>query len=158
MPMVHFGTSGWRGVIGREITFRRVRIVTQALLDTLRARAVVDRPVVIGFDTRMLSEKFATTAARLVTSNGIAAVVTQRDVPSPVLASAVRDLGGAAGLMFTGSHNPPEYNGLKIYTSEGILAPSAFTDPIERRFLELEENWEDVFFRSKPALGARPKA
>ncbi len=150
--MVNFGTSGWRGVIGREITFRKVRMVTQALLDSLKERGAVEGPIIVGYDTRMLSEKFATTAARVVTSNGVAAIVTQRDVPSPVLASAVRELGGVAGLMFTGSHNAPEYNGLKIYTADGILAPSSYTDPIERRFLELEESWEDVFLPDRELL------
>ena len=143
--MVHFGTSGWRGVIGREVTFRKVRIVTQALLDTLRARGETDSPILVGYDTRMLSEKLARTAARLLTSNGVSVVTTPRDVPSPVLASAVRHLKGAAGLMFTGSHNAPEYNGLKIYTSDGILAPTSFTEPIEHRFAELDEDWNDIF-------------
>jgi phosphoglucomutase len=111
--MVRFGTSGWRGIIGRELTFRNVRMVTQALVDTLR---IVDaRPgvMVVGYDTRMLSEKFARAAAELIASNGIRVALTPRDVPSPVVASAVLERGAVAGITFTGSHNPPEYNGLK---------------------------------------------
>jgi phosphoglucomutase len=149
--MVHFGTSGWRGVIGREVTFRKVRIVTQALLDTLRARNEANGPIVIGYDTRLLSEKFARTAARLLTSNGATVETTPRDVPSPAVASAVRNRKAAAGLMFTGSHNAPEYNGLKIYTGDGILAPESFTKPIELRYAELEQDWDDIFM-SEPAL------
>ncbi|MCD4750419.1 MAG: hypothetical protein K8R59_13695 [Thermoanaerobaculales bacterium] len=143
--MVHFGTSGWRGVVGKEVTFRKVRIVTQALLDTLRSQGPISGPIMIGYDTRMLSEKFADTAAQLVSSNGIPAVVTARDVPSPVLASVVRDRGAAAGLMFTGSHNAPEYNGLKIYTPNGSLATSSLTDPIEERYASLDAEWADIF-------------
>ncbi len=143
--MVHFGTSGWRGVIGRDITFKKVRIVTQAFLDTLRAEGPVERPILIGYDTRMLSEKFAATAARLLTSEGVEVRIVARDCPSPVLSHAVRELEAAAGLMFTGSHNSPEYNGLKIYTSDGILAPTASTDPIETRYRKLEKKWDDVF-------------
>ncbi len=147
--MVHFGTSGWRGVIGRDITFRKVRIVTQALLDTLRSKGPLDGPILIGYDTRMLSEKFAATAARIVTSNGIRVETSARDCPSPVLAFAVRRRGAAAGLMFTGSHNAPEYNGLKIYTDRGILAPSDYTAPIEIRYRELQADWDDVFLSDR---------
>jgi len=143
--MVHFGTSGWRGVIGRDITFRKVRIVTQAVLDTLRARKPLEGPFLIGYDTRMLSEKFAATAAKVLTSNGVSVETVARDCPSPVLASAVRRRGAIAGLMFTGSHNAPEYNGLKIYTADGNLAPEDFTVPIEARYRELETGWDDVF-------------
>lgn len=143
--MVHFGTSGWRGVIGRDITFRKVRIVTQALLDTLRSTGPIEGPFLIGYDTRMLSEKFATTAARILTSNGFSVETVSRDCPSPVLAFAVRRRAAAAGLMFTGSHNAPEYNGLKIYTKNGNLAPSDFTAPIEVRCRELEADWDDIF-------------
>ena len=143
--MVHFGTSGWRGVIGREITFRKVRIVTQAVLDTLRSRGPIEGPFLIGYDTRMLSEKFALTAARILTSDGALVETVSRDCPSPVLADAVRRRGAVAGLMFTGSHNAPEYNGLKIYTKDGNLAPSDFTAPIEVRYGELEKDWDDIF-------------
>lgn len=143
--MVHFGTSGWRGVIGRDITFRKVRIVTQALLDVLRSKEPVEGPFLIGYDTRMLSEKFAATAAKILTSNGVSVETAARDCPSPVLAHAVRRRAATAGLMFTGSHNAPEYNGLKIYTKDGILAPSDYTAPIEVRYRELETDWDDIF-------------
>jgi phosphoglucomutase len=143
--MVYFGTSGWRGVIGRDITFRKVRIVTQAVLDTLRSQGPLKGPFLIGYDTRMLSEKFAATAAKILTSNGVNVETVVRDCPSPVLSSAVRRRGATAGLMFTGSHNAPEYNGLKIYTADGNLAPEDYTPPIEVRYRELEKDWDDVF-------------
>jgi len=143
--MVHFGTSGWRGVIGRELTFRKVRLVTQAIVDVLRAEASPGEPVVVGYDTRMLSEKFANAAAQLIAANGMPVELTPRDVPSPVLASAVLECGAAGGMNFTGSHNPPEYNGLKVYTRDGILAPTEFTDRIEARYRELEADFQDTF-------------
>jgi phosphoglucomutase len=143
--MVHFGTSGWRGIIGRELTFRKVRVVTQSLVETLRDEDAPLERIVIGYDTRMLSEKFARAAAELIASGGVPVELTERDVPSPVLASAVIELQAAAGMTFTGSHNPPEYNGLKVYTREGILAPSEFTDRIEDRYRELEQDYDDTF-------------
>jgi alpha-D-glucose phosphate-specific phosphoglucomutase len=151
--MVRFGTSGWRGIIGRELTFRRVRMVVQAMLETLREE---DKPlecIAVGFDTRMLSEKFAATTAQLIASNGISVELTPRDVPSPVVASWVIEKGAAAGLTFTGSHNPPEYNGLKIYTADGILAPQNFTDRVEKRFDLLEEDYDDIFLPRPDLIG-----
>jgi alpha-D-glucose phosphate-specific phosphoglucomutase len=101
--------------------------------------------VVVGFDTRLLSEKFATTAAQLIASNGVAAELTPRDVPSPAVASMVLERDAVAGITFTGSHNAAEYNGLKIYTSDGVNAANNFTDRVERRFDELKESWDDIF-------------
>jgi len=151
--MVRFGTSGWRGIIGRELTFRRVRMVVQAILETLREdEKPVDR-IVVGFDTRMLSEKFAATTAQLIASNGVEVELTPRDVPSPVVASWVIERKAAAGLTFTGSHNAPEYNGLKIYTADGILAPQEFTDRVETRFASLEKDYDDTFLPRPDLVG-----
>jgi alpha-D-glucose phosphate-specific phosphoglucomutase len=152
--MVQFGTSGWRGVIGREVTFRKVRMVARALIDTLRSEPADVDLITIGFDTRMLSEKFAFAAAELIASEGIRVELMSRDVPSPVLASAVLDRGAAAGMVFTGSHNAPEYNGLKIYTAEGILAPAELTDQVEHRFAELERDYDDIFLPQSELIGS----
>jgi phosphoglucomutase len=151
--MVRFGTSGWRGIIGRELTFRRVRMVVQAILETLREEETPVERIVVGFDTRMLSEKFAATTAQLIASNGIAVELTPRDVPSPVVASWVIERQAAAGITFTGSHNPPEYNGLKIYTADGILAPEEFTERVENRFDLLEEDYDDTFLPRPNLIG-----
>jgi phosphoglucomutase len=162
--MVKFGTSGWRGVIGREVTFRNVRVVTSALIDTLHADGANGEFVVIGFDTRMLSEKFARAAAELIASADVPVKLAIRDVPSPVLAAAVSELGASAGMVFTGSHNPPEYNGLKIYTPDGILAMNDFTDRLEHRVAEIIDDYDDTFlpqpelieqFDPKPSYLAR---
>ncbi len=151
--MVHFGTSGWRGIIGRELTFRRVRIVVQAMIETLREADDPVELIVIGFDTRLLSEKFAKTAAQLIASNGISAELALRDVPSPVVASMVLERSAAAGITFTGSHNPPEYNGLKIYTADGILAAQKFTDRVEKIFDRLEKTYDDTFIPRAELVG-----
>ena len=152
--MVHFGTSGWRGIVGREITFRRVRRVTQAILDVMRELHPGLAKVVVGYDTRMLSEKFAHSAAQLIAGNGIRAQVPERDVPAPVLASAIIESGAGVGLLFTASHNPPEYNGLKFYTGDGILAPTELTDRVERRYAELEPTFADVFLPQPGLVGS----
>lgn len=152
--MVRFGTSGWRGIVGREITFRKVRIATQAIVDVLRRdRDAVDL-VVVGYDTRMPSERFADTAAELLASNGVRVELSPRDLPSPAVASAVIERNAAAGMMFTGSHNAPEYNGLKVYTADGILAPSDLTDRIEARADELAGSWDDIFLPRRELIGS----
>lgn len=143
--MVRFGTSGWRGIIGEDVTFRRVRIATKAILDVLAASDAGREPILIGYDTRMLSAKFAETAGALMTGHGVKVELSDRDVPAPAFAGAVRDRGATAGLLFTGSHNPPECNGLKLYTGDGILAPTELTDMVEARFREIEGDFEDVF-------------
>ena len=142
--MVHFGTSGWRGIVGREITFRKVRLVTQAILETVLAPSSGGE-LVVAYDTRMLSEKFAHAAAQLAAGHGVHVRLPDRDIPSPVLSSAILSQGAAAGIIFTASHNPPEYNGLKLYTADGILAPTEVTDRVEARCRELEPQWDDVF-------------
>jgi len=150
---VKFGTSGWRGIIGREVTFRNVRLVSSALIDTLRQdRADVDL-IVIGYDTRMLSEKFARAAAELIAADDVPVKVATRDAPSPVLAAAVVERGAAAGMVFTGSHNSPEYNGLKIYTADGILAGTRFTDRVETRVMELAKDYDDTFIPQPDLIG-----
>ena len=151
--MVRFGTSGWRGIIGREVTFRRARMVVQAMIETLRAERRPIKRIVVGFDTRLLSEKFAATATNLIASNGIEAEIVPRDVPSPVISSMVLERSAAAGIIFTGSHNAPEYGGLKIYTSDGILAAADFTDRLEQRFEELETDWDDTFLPRGELIG-----
>lgn len=144
--MVRFGSSGWRGVIGREITFRKVRILTYSLVDILQQAHRKEKLLfIVGYDTRMLSEKFAKTASEILTSRGQRVLLTARDIPTPVLAHAVRQQKADAGIMFTGSHNPPEYNGVKLYTSDGIPAPESFTRPIEEAYLQLEKEWDDIF-------------
>ncbi len=151
--MIKFGTSGWRGIIGREVTFRNVRLITSALIDILRSDGADVDLIVIGYDTRMLSEKFARAAADLIAAEGVPVQIVTRDAPSPVLSAAVVEHGAAAGLVFTGSHNPPEYNGLKIYTSEGILAATDFTDLVEARVMELAEDYDDTFIPQTELIG-----
>ncbi len=156
--MVKFGTSGWRGIVGRDITFREVRLVTQAFVDHLSRAPKPPQLVVVGWDTRMLSEKFARAAAELIASSGIRVLMPPRDVPAPVMSSAILECGADGGLLFTASHNPPEYSGLKLYTGDGILAPQDVTDAVERECERLADSFDGVFLR-RPALieGFDPK-
>jgi len=130
---IKFGTSGWRGIIADEFTFARVRAVTQAIADHLVAHGLKDKGVVVGYDTRFLSERFAQEAARVLAACGIRACLSNRDVPTPVVAFEIIRRKAAGGINFTASHNPPEYNGLKFSPSWGGPALPETTKDIEAR-------------------------
>ncbi len=116
---IKFGTDGWRAVISEEFTFANVRKVSQAVADMLLADASTNalerRPrVVIGFDTRFLSDRYAQEVARVLAANDIEVYLTRGDTPTPILSFAVKHLQADGGVMISASHNPPRYNGFKI--------------------------------------------
>jgi phosphomannomutase len=130
---IKFGTSGWRGVIAADFTFSRVRAVTQAIADHLVAQGLKDKGVVIGYDTRFLSERFAAESVRVFAANGIRSFLSNRDVPTPAVAFEIIRRKAAGGINFTASHNPPEYNGLKFSAAWGGPALPETTKDIEVR-------------------------
>lgn len=130
---IKFGTSGWRGVIADEFTFERVRIVVQAIAEHITAAGMKERGVVVGYDTRFLSERFAAEAVKVLAANGIRSYLSSRDVPTPVVSFEIIRRKAAGGINFTASHNPPEYNGLKFSPSWGGPALPETTRDIEAR-------------------------
>ena len=136
--MIRFGTSGWRGIISDEFTFSNVRLVSQAIANYVARERTPGRGVVIGYDTRFLSEKFASECARVISNHRIPVFLTDRDAPTPALAAAIIRKEGQAGINFTASHNPPEYSGLKLSTNKGASALPDVTEQIEREIRKLE--------------------
>lgn len=132
-PKIKFGTSGWRGVIADDFTFSRVRAVTQAIADHLVAQGLKEKGVVIGYDTRFHSEKFAVESARVFAASGIKSFLSNRDVPTPVVSFEILRRKAGGGINFTASHNPPEYNGLKFSPAWGGPALPETTKDIEAR-------------------------
>ncbi len=130
---IKFGTSGWRGVIADDFTFARVRVVVQAIADHLIAQGLKDKGVVVGYDTRFLSERFAAEAVKVFAANGIRSFFSNRDVPTPAVAFEIIRRKAAGGINFTASHNPPEYNGLKFSPAWGGPALPETTRDIETR-------------------------
>lgn len=127
MP-IHFGTDGWRAVISDTFTFANLRMVAQAIADALIADIKKTAPlkqhngaptVVVGFDTRFLSDRFAIDVARVLAANGLQVLLAQSDCPTPAISYAVVDQHALAGVMITASHNPPRYNGIKLKASYG---------------------------------------
>lgn len=132
-PKIKFGTSGWRGVIADDFTLARVKAVSQAIADHLAAQGLKEKGVIIGYDTRFLSERFAAEAARVFAGNGMHAYLANRDVPTPVVSFEIIRRKTAGGVNFTASHNPPEYNGLKFSPAWGGPALPETTKDIEAR-------------------------
>lgn len=116
-----FGTGGLRGIIGagtNRMNIYTVGRATQGLADYLNAGGAKGG-VVIAYDSRRMSEEFALDSACILAANGIRAYLFDGLRPTPELSFAVRELHAAAGIVITASHNPPEYNGYKVYSSDG---------------------------------------
>lgn len=133
---IQFGTDGWRAVISEDFTFENVRQVAQAIAElvqeTDKAQGTAPRPVVVGFDTRFLSDRYGIAVANVLAANGLPVYLSKADCPTPALSYAVKHVGGAGGVMITASHNPPRYNGIKYKASFGGSAMPAETERIER--------------------------
>jgi phosphomannomutase len=132
---VAFGTGGWRALIGEGFTLYNVRRLCQALANEIVRRGLQERGVLVGYDRRFLSRQAGEAAAEVFAGNGIATVLLPEDAPTPLITYATALRGCAYGLAFTASHNPPEWNGLKVFHGDGAL----LLDP-ETRQIETETN------------------
>jgi phosphoglucomutase len=150
--MIKFGTSGWRGIIGEDFTFENVRVASHGIASYLRKSKQKGSGVVIAYDTRFLSEKFASEAARILAFNDIHAFLCNRDVPTPCVSFETVRRKAMGAINFTASHNPPEYNGLKYSTANGAPALPEITKQIEREIHTLQERNEKVDVYEKTEL------
>ncbi len=135
---IHFGTDGWRAVIGEEFTFEHVRQVAQAIADYLHENpSKPDAPVVVGFDTRFLSDRFGIAVAEVLAANDLRVILSRADCPTPVVSYAIRALNAQAGVMITASHNPPRYSGIKLKSANGASASTGETRRVEQKLAAL---------------------
>ena len=136
---IRFGTDGWRGVIADEFTVEGVRIVSQGVSNYLKKKIKSGKKpcVVVGYDTRFLSQRFAEEAAGVLRLNDIKVLFSDRIVPTPVISFTVVERKADLGIMITASHNPYYYNGYKI---KGPFGGSATMDIIA----EVEKEVDDV--------------
>ena len=145
--MIRFGTSGWRGLMGEEFTFHNVRVVVQAIANHLLHKFPGDPiALVLGYDTRFLSERFALEAAKLLSKNGLTVYLADRDAPSQALALQVIKRKCQGGINFTASFNPPWYNGLKFNVETGAPALPEVTDRLEEETRRLMPRFSHVPF------------
>ena len=125
---LEFGTAGLRGVIGmgtNRMNKYTVGKATQGLANYIIEQGVQDKGVAISYDSRKMSDEFSMQTALILNANGIKTYLFESLRPVPELSFAVRQLGCTAGIMITASHNPPKYNGYKVYWDDGsqIVAP-----------------------------------
>ena len=127
---IQFGTDGWRGIIADDFTFSNVCKVTRAIATYLERAYSKDRPVLVAYDTRFHADQFARTAAEVLADLGWTVKITERDCPTPAIAYNARHLNSAGALMFTASHNPAPYCGIKYIPDYAGPATPEITDAI----------------------------
>ena len=132
MSDIVFGTGGWRAIIGDDFIRENVNRVAQAISEILIEDNLLDKPVMIGYDRRFLSEPGARWLAEVFAANGIDVLMMKRSAPSPLIMHTVQKLKLHCGIEVTASHNPPEYDGVKVIVEEGRDASVEVTDRIEK--------------------------
>jgi phosphomannomutase len=148
MTEIKFGTDGWRGVIADDFTYDNVRKVTQAITRYVVRAEKPERGVIVGYDTRFGSENFARVAAEVVAASGVPVWIAAEACPTPAVSLLVRQRGAAAGIQITASHNPYQWNGMKLKASYGSSASPAIVAQVE---IELKK----VLSQGVPALPPR---
>jgi alpha-D-glucose phosphate-specific phosphoglucomutase len=130
---IRFGTSGWRAVIAEDFTFANVRRAVEGIAGYVTAAhgGGAAPALLVGYDTRFLSEVFAARAADLLAERGVMAILSREPVPTPALAHEICRRKTAGGINFTASHNPAQYNGIKFSTPNGAPALPEVTRQIE---------------------------
>lgn len=128
---IKFGTDGWRAVIAREYTVENVRRVAQATAAYFRELPSAKRPLLVGYDTRYQSERFAAAVAEVLCANGLTVLMPPAASPTPAISWGVKHFRAAGAVVITSSHNPAEYNGFKLKSDFGGSALPETTSRIE---------------------------
>ncbi|NAW77661.1 phosphoglucomutase/phosphomannomutase family protein [Vibrio sp. V33_P6A3T137] len=135
--MIQFGTGGWRAFIGEEFTKDNVRIVAQALANIIQQEQVTEQGFVIGYDRRFLSDKAGRWFAEVLAGNGIVVSFINKFVPTPVVMFQAKVMDCAYSACITASHNPADYNGIKVFIRGGRDADEIITKKIEQQTARL---------------------
>jgi phosphoglucomutase len=153
---IRFGTSGWRAVIADEFTFAGVRSVTTAICSHFAATRQPESMMVVGYDTRFLGEQFAEECANIISQNAFRVLLCDEPVPTPTISHVIRTNGAICGINFTASHNPPQYNGMKLSTSDGAPALPEITLNVEDIIRRTAQTPAVVNSQSLQRFAARP--
>ncbi|HQD77651.1 MAG: phosphoglucomutase/phosphomannomutase family protein [Bacillota bacterium] len=135
---IRFGTDGWRAILCEEFTLPNARRVAKGIAKYLLNKT--EKPfVLVAYDGRFMNERFAEQAALVLQSEGIRVLMTEKDTATPVIAYAVKEHNADGALMFTASHNPPEYNGIKFIPEYAGPASLDITTAIEKEIAKIGE-------------------
>ncbi|MDR3052032.1 MAG: phosphoglucomutase/phosphomannomutase family protein [Oscillospiraceae bacterium] len=135
--MIQFGTGGWRALIGEDFTKQNVQWLTQAVASIIQTRGQAAQGVVVGFDRRFLSDKAARWVAETLAGNGVRVFFMERIAPTPLVMYTVKQLGAPFGAAVTASHNPADYNGIKLFTAGGRDATEEITALVEEEIARI---------------------
>ncbi|MDC5838396.1 phosphoglucomutase/phosphomannomutase family protein [Vibrio europaeus] len=135
--MIKFGTGGWRAFIGEEFTKDNVRLVAQALANIINQEQVAGKGFVIGYDRRFLSDKAGRWFTEVLAANGITVSFIDKFVPTPIVMFKAKEMGCAYSACITASHNPADYNGIKVFIQGGRDADEIITEKIETQISQL---------------------
>jgi len=116
---IRFGTGGWRAVIGDDFTKENILRVAQGVVALMKSEGKTDKPVIIGYDRRFMSEDAARWVTEVLCANGISVMAMHRSAPTPLVMFIVKNEALHYGLEITASHNPSSYNGIKLIVEEG---------------------------------------
>ncbi len=152
---INFGTDGWRGILADSFTFQNVRKVSLALARYLDSHKRENQPVVIGYDNRFLSERFAEESSKALILSGFPVFLSQTPLPTPALSFQVIHAQASCGIMITASHNPPEFNGFKLKGDFGGSAIPEMTDAVQHLTEEMEDVDPSPFFHPLPEKSKR---
>lgn len=144
MSVIKFGTDGWRARMGEDFSFKNVRIFVQGYSNYLKKRYKQKGIpcVIVNYDTRFLSEEFATEAAKVFSLNRIRALVPDRDAPLAPVSLGILQHKCKGGITFTASFNKPVYNGIKVFTHKGIPALPKETGEIEGEIDSIADSYQ----------------
>ncbi|HMO96570.1 MAG TPA: phosphoglucomutase/phosphomannomutase family protein, partial [Tepidiformaceae bacterium] len=130
---VRFGTDGWRAIIAEDFTFTNVKACAKAIADHFAETYGKARPVIVGYDTRFLSDEFALAVARVIAGAGFRVQLANRAAPTPAISYRIIEAQACGGVVVTSSHNPFRWNGIKVKPHYGGSASPEIVADIERR-------------------------
>ncbi|AMG31025.1 phosphonomutase [Grimontia hollisae] len=136
--MIQFGTGGWRALIGEEFTRDNVRLVAQSLANIMLNENAVEPGFVIGYDRRFLSDKAAAWFAEVLAANGVTVSFIDKYVPTPIVMFKAKEMETHYSACITASHNPADYNGIKVFIKGGRDADEVITAKIETQISQLQ--------------------
>lgn len=152
--MIKFGTGGWRAIVGDEFIKSNIVKVAQGLSEMMREEGVAEHGIVIGYDKRFLSDKSSIWMSEVFASNGISVNYIDKVAPTPLIMYTVKTFGCNYGIAITASHNPADYNGIKVFTKGGKDADLAVTEKLEAYIGRLQEGCiKQLDFEEGKAMG-----